>query len=57
VLREQSANLRFRRTQVAERAAEELKVKLQGPAMLMMVSVLMLILGPAIVEMLGSGVF
>ena len=57
VLRDQADTVRFKRTQNAERAAEEMKVKLQGPAMLLMVSVLLLILGPALVEVLNSGVF
>ncbi|MDH3609885.1 MAG: type II secretion system F family protein, partial [Gammaproteobacteria bacterium] len=53
VLRDQAETVRFKRTQNAERAAEEMKVKLQGPAMLLMVSVLLLILGPALVEVLN----
>ena len=56
VLRDEAENLRFKRSQLAERAAEEMKVKLQGPAMLLMISVLLLVLGPALVEMLESGV-
>ena len=57
VLRDQAETVRFKRTQNAERAAEEMKIKLQGPAMLLMVSVLLLILGPALVEVINSGVF
>ncbi len=57
VLRDQADTVRFKRSQNAERAAEEMKIKLQGPAMLLMVSVLLLILGPALVEVLNSGVF
>jgi tight adherence protein C len=57
VLSEQADTLRFRRSQSAERVAEEIKVRMQGPAMLMMISVLLLILGPAFIEMFGSGVF
>ena len=55
VLRDQAEAVRFKRTQNAERTAEEMKVKLQGPAMLLMVSVLLLILGPAVVEMTQGG--
>lgn len=57
VFRDQSDTLRFRRSQMAERAAEEMKVKLQGPAMLLMVSVLVLILGPALLDMFSSEFF
>ena len=57
ILRDQAETVRFKRSQNAERAAEEMKIKLQGPAMLLMVSVLLLILGPALVEVLNSGVF
>jgi len=57
VLRDQAETLRFRRSQSAERIAEEIKVRMQGPAMLMMISVLLLILGPAFIEMFGTGVF
>ncbi len=57
ILRDQAETVRFKRTQNAERAAEEMKVKLQGPAMLLMVSVLLIILGPALVEVINSGVF
>ncbi|MFT6050741.1 MAG: tight adherence protein C [Halioglobus sp.] len=56
VLKDQAEILRFRRSQSAERVAEEMKIKMQGPAMLMMISVLLLILGPAFLEMFGSGV-
>lgn len=56
VLKDQAEILRFRRSQSAERVAEEMKIKMQGPAMLMMISVLLLILGPAFIEMFGSGV-
>jgi tight adherence protein C len=57
VLSDQADTLRFRRSQSAERVAEEIKVRMQGPAMLMMIAVLLLILGPAFIEMFGSGVF
>lgn len=56
VIRDQADAMRFRRSQLAERVAEELKVKMQGPAMLLMLSVLLLILGPAFLNMLNSGV-
>jgi len=56
VLKAQSDALRFKRSQLAERYAEELKVRLQGPAMLMMISVLILILGPALLEATKGGV-
>lgn len=56
VFREQAESMRFKRSQAAERAAEELKVKLQGPAMLLVIAVLVLVLGPAIVGMItGEG--
>ena len=54
---EQSDALRFMRSQDAERIAEEMKIKMQGPAMLLLVSVLMLILGPAAVNLKDSGMF
>jgi tight adherence protein C len=57
VLREQAEVMRFKRSQNAERMAEELKVKMQGPTMMMMISVFLLILGPAFVEMLRGGLF
>jgi len=55
IFREQAESMRFKRSQAAERAAEELKVKLQGPAMMLVVSVLILVLGPAIVGMITGG--
>jgi len=57
VLRDQADAMRFRRSQLAERAAEELKVRIQGPAMVLMISVFLLILGPAFIEMIDSGIF
>ena len=57
VLREQAELMRFRRTQDAERLGEELKVRIQGPVMIMMIAVFLLILGPAIVETANSGLF
>ncbi|MFT7460619.1 MAG: Flp pilus assembly protein TadB [Planctomycetota bacterium] len=56
-MQEQAELLRFRRSQTAERAAEELKVRLLGPSMMMMASIFILILGPAIVKVLSSGIF
>ncbi len=55
VFREQAETMRFRRSQSAERVAEELKVKLQGPAMMLVIAVLVLVLGPAIVGMTQGG--
>jgi tight adherence protein C len=55
IFREQAETMRFKRSQAGERAAEELKVKLQGPAMLLVVAVLVLVLGPAIVGMVAGG--
>lgn len=57
VLRDQADVMRFRRSQRAERMAEELKVRIQGPTMLMMISVFLLILGPAFLKVLTSGIF
>lgn len=55
-LREQADTMRFKRSQDAERMGEELKVKIQGPVILMMIAVFLLILGPAFLETLGSGI-
>lgn len=57
ILHNQADSMRFRRSQMAERAAEEMKVRLQGPAILMVISVLILILGPAFLEMFQGGFF
>lgn len=57
LLREQAENLRFRRGQMAERAAEELKVRITGPVVLMMAAVLVLIIGPAVIEVSRSQLF
>ncbi|MBW1688578.1 MAG: type II secretion system F family protein [Deltaproteobacteria bacterium] len=57
VLREQADVMRFKRSQNAERMAEELKVRMQGPTMMMMIAVFFMILGPAFVEMLQGGLF
>lgn len=57
VMRDQSESMRFYRTQAAERAAEELKVKIMGPVILMMISIFILILGPAVIEVMQSTVF
>jgi tight adherence protein C len=53
--RDQAEAMRFRRSQRAERDSEELKVKLQGPTMLLMIAILLLVLGPALVSMGQSG--
>lgn len=55
VFREQADTMRFKRSQTAERSAEELKVKLQGPTMMLVVAVLVLVLGPALVGMAQGG--
>lgn len=57
VLRQQADGIRFRRTQQAERMAEELKVKINGPVVLMMLAVFILILGPAVINVINSGIF
>jgi Flp pilus assembly protein TadB len=57
LLREQAEQLRFSRSQLAERSAEELKVRLQGPTMLLMIAVLLLVLGPVIIGMTKNKVF
>lgn len=56
-LEEQADAMRFMRSQLAERVAEEMKIRMQGPAMLLLVSVLILILGPAAVNLRESGMF
>ena len=57
VLRDQADAIRFIRSQAAERAAEEMKLQMQGPAMLLLISVLLLILGPAIVNVADNSMF
>lgn len=57
VLAEQSETIRFARSQTAERLAEEIKIKMQGPAMLLLISILLLILGPAFIDVANSNVF
>ena len=57
VLRDQAVDMRFIRSQSAEKSAEELKVRIQGPSMLMILAVFILILGPAFVGMMTSGMF
>jgi tight adherence protein C len=57
VLVEQSSAIRFTRSQNAERFAEEIKVRMQGPAMLLLFSVLILIMGPAAIDMSSSDFF
>jgi len=56
VIIEQADVMRFSRSQKAERAAEELKVRIMGPIMLMMIAVFILILGPAMIGAGQSGV-
>jgi pilus assembly protein TadC len=55
VMNEQAESMRFKRSQLAERGSEELKVKLQGPTMMLVVAVMILVLGPAIVSMAQGG--
>jgi tight adherence protein C len=57
VLRDQGEVMRFRRSQRAERMAEELKVRIQGPAILMMIAIFLLILGPAFIRVSEAGIF
>ncbi len=57
VIRDQAEVMRFKRSQRAERLAEELKVRIQGPTMMMMISVFLLILGPAFIGVMRSGIF
>jgi tight adherence protein C len=57
VIRDQSDVMRFKRSQNAERMAEVIKVRIQGPTMLMMMSVFLLILGPAFIRVMRSGIF
>lgn len=56
-LLEQADSIRFMRSQDAERIAEQMKIKMQGPAMLLLFSVLLIILGPAVVNFKDSGMF
>lgn len=51
ILREQAETLRFRRIQNAEREAEQLKVRLHLPTVLMMAAALLLLLAPALVNL------
>ncbi len=57
VMNEQAEAIRFVRSQNAERLAEEIKIRMQGPAMLLLFSVLILILGPAAIDMSNSDFF
>ena len=57
VVRDQSDVMRCKRSQDAERLAEEIKVRIQGPTMMMMISVFLLILGPAFIRVMRSGIF
>jgi len=50
-LREQADTIRFSRSQDAEKLAEEMKIRMQGPAMLLLFSVLIVVLGPAFVQL------
>jgi len=54
ILREQAETLRFRRIQNAEREAEQLKVRLHLPTVLMMAAALLLLLAPALVNLSGG---
>lgn len=56
VFRDQAEVSRFRRVQLAERAAEELKVKLIGPSMLVTMGLVLLVLGAAIIRGCQGGV-
>lgn len=57
LLREHARDLRFRRWEKAERASEQLRAKIVMPAMMIVVSILLLVLAPAVVEMTTSGMF
>lgn len=57
LLREHARDLRFRRWESAERASEKLKAKIVMPAMLIVASILLLVLAPAITEMTTGGFF
>lgn len=56
VLEDQADTIRFHRSQAAERASEELKIKIMGPIILMMIAIFLLIMGPAAIEIMKSGV-
>jgi tight adherence protein C len=56
VLRDQADTMRFKRSQLAERAAEELKIRIMGPAVLMMIAILLLVLGPVFINVTTSGI-
>jgi tight adherence protein C len=56
LLEDQAEGIRFHRSQAAERSSEELKVKIMGPIVLMMRAVFLLILGPAVLEVMQSGI-
>lgn len=57
VLEMQSADIRFFRTQNVERAIEKMRVNIQLPLVLMLISAMALIIGPAIVTAANSGMF
>lgn len=54
-LSEQADTIRFSRSQDAEKLAEEMKIRMQGPAMMLLFSVLILVLGPAFVQLSAGG--
>jgi len=54
-LAEQADAMRFLRSQIAERIGEEMKIRLQGPAILFLLAVLILVLAPAAVNLADSG--
>lgn len=56
ILRGQADAIRFKRSQLAERAAEELKIRLMGPTVLMMIAIFLLILGPVFINIVTSGI-
>jgi tight adherence protein C len=56
VLRDQADTMRFKRSQLAERAAEELKIRIMGPGVLMMIAILLLVLGPVFINVTTSGI-
>lgn len=57
LLRDHAKDLRFQRWERADRSSETLKAKIVMPAMLIVTSILLLVLAPAIVEMTQSGMF
>lgn len=55
VLRRQSADIRFFRGQYAERAIEKMKVSTKLPLVLMLISALLIMIGPAAIGVANSG--